>query len=114
MGIIELDVDLVPYTFNIELSERIYTLNINYNFIYDYFTMDLLLNEKVLVEGEKLVLNEILFREAYEDKDHNLNEEFPSELLMPVSDNNDTDRITINNLGKEVQLYYFDRSDITE
>lgn len=113
MGVIEIDTSQVPYAFNIELSSKIYTIAINYNYIFDYFTVDLKLGDKVLVLGEKLVINKILFREVYEDKEHNINEEFPEELLMPVSSNN-IDRITYDNLGKEVELYYFDRSELNE
>lgn len=113
MGVIEIDTSGVPYLFNIELSSKIYTIAINYNFIFDYFTIDLMLGNKTLVKGEKLVINEPLFREVYEDKEHNINEEFPKELLIPVS-SSDVNRITFDNLGKEVQLYYFDRSELYE
>lgn len=112
MGTIDIDINLVPYSFEVELSNKIYTFVINYNFANDYFTVDLLFNNIPLVQGEKLVLNEILFRDIYEDKEHNVNEEFPSELLMPVSSNNDVKRISIDNLGTDVQLYYFERSEL--
>lgn len=113
MGIIEIDKNLIPYTFDIELSGRLYTIEINYNYIFDFFTIDLYLDNKPLVKSEKLVLNEILFKDIYEDKEGNLNEKFPTEILIPLG-NNDVERITYDNFGTEVQLYYAERSELNE
>lgn len=113
MGIIEIDKALVPYTFNLELSGLIYTFTINYNFLFDYFTVDLALGDTDLVVGEKLVLNEILFRDLSEDKDGNLNNSFPSEILFPSASDDSITRITYDNFGSEVQLYYADRNEVS-
>jgi len=110
MGIIEIDKNLIPYQFDIELSGRIYTMEINYNYMFDFFTIDLYLDKKPLVKSEKLIINEILFKELYEDNEGNLNEEFPTEILIPLG-NNDTDRITYDNFGIDVQLYYAERGE---
>lgn len=112
MGVIEIDKTLVPYSFNVELSGFVYTFTINYNFLFDYFTVDLKLGDTVLVAGEKLVLNEILFRDLAEDKDGNLNNNFPREILFPAASDNSIERITYDNFGSEVQLYYADRSEV--
>ena len=113
MGIIEIDKNLIPYVFDIELSDRVYTIEINYNYIFDFLTIDLYLDKKPLVKSEKLILNEVLFKDIYEDKDGNLNEEFPTEILIPLG-NNDIKRITYDNFGKDVQLYYAERSELNE
>jgi len=113
MGIIEIDKNLIPYTFDIELSGRLYTIEINYNYIFDFFTIDLYLDNKPLVKSEKLILNEVLFKDIYEDKEGNLNEKFPTEILIPLG-NNDIKRITYDNFGKDVQLYYAERSELNE
>lgn len=112
MGVIEIDKTLVPYSFNVELSGLVYTFTINYNFLFDYFTVDLALGDTILVSGEKLVLNEILFRDLVEDKDGNLNSNFPSEILFPAASDDSIERITYDNFGSEVQLYYADRSEV--
>ncbi|WP_125153675.1 phage baseplate plug family protein [Clostridium rectalis] len=114
MGTIEIDTNLIPYSFEVELSQKIYTISVNYNYIYDFFTIDLMLNGEMLIQGEKMVLNEILFRDAYEDKEHNLNYKFPNELLIPIAVNDSITRITFENLGSDIELYYFERSEIDE
>jgi len=114
LGVIEIDKESIPYDFDLELSGRVYNFTINYNYLFDYFTVDLKLDKKILIQGEKLILNEILFRECYEDKEHNLDEEFPSEILMPIASSNDIDRVSYNNLGTDIQLYYAERSELNE
>jgi len=113
MGIIEVDKELIPYMFDIELSGRLYTIEINYNYIFDFLTIDLYLDNEPLVKSEKLVLNEILFKDICEDKEGNLNEKFPTEILIPLG-NNDIERITYDNFGAEVQLYYVERGELNE
>ncbi|KGN04169.1 phage baseplate plug family protein [Clostridium haemolyticum] len=102
--IIDIDKNMIPYEFELELSNRIYTFEIDYNFMFDFLTVTLKLNDKVLAT-EKAVLNEILFKEFYIDKEHNFNEEFPKELLYFGSNDNNVIRLTFDNLGEEVNLY---------
>lgn len=112
MGTIEIDKDLIPYRFDLELSNKIYTFIIKYNFISDFFTMDLSLNNEILVQSEKIVLNEQLFKDLYEDSEGNLNEDFFTEALIFKSSNKNIDKITFSNLQDEVKLFYYTREEI--
>jgi hypothetical protein len=114
MGIIEIDKTKIPYSFDILLSNRVYTLNINYNILFDFFTADLLLNGNVLAKNEKLVLGQFLFREIAEDSEHNINPNFPTELLYIGTSDNKVQRLGFENLGTNVFLYCIQRSEVNE
>ncbi|NEZ48025.1 hypothetical protein FDF74_12675 [Clostridium niameyense] len=114
MGIIPIYADEIPYSFEIELSKKIYTLEFNYNYIFDFFTVTLKLNKEVLVEDEKLVLNQQLFKELSKDIEGFEDEKFPEEILISVSSNGDDTRIGMDNFGDTVQLYYVTKEDLKE
>lgn len=114
MDIMPINLSLIPYTFEITLSGRVYKIAFRYNLLYDFFTVDLILNNVILVSQEKLVLGQFLFREAAEDKDHNVNSNFPNELLYVGSEDKTIDRVSITNLGDSVQIYIVDRSEVLE
>lgn len=107
MGTIPIYKGDIPYTFEIELSGKIYTIDINYNFIFDFFTITLKLNDNVLVEDEKLILNQQLFKDLYVDVENNIDIQFPQEKLIPLAKNKDLQRINFEDLGETVQIYYF-------
>lgn len=112
MYIMPIDLNSVPYTFEITLSGRVYKIALRYNTLYDFFTADLILNNVILVSQEKLVLGQFLFREVAEDKEHNINPDFPNELLYVGSEDETIGRVSITNLGDSVQIYIVDRSEV--
>lgn len=112
MGIIEIDKTLVPYQFDITLSNKNYTINVNYNYTFDFFTIDLILGTKVLVKAEKVVLDQFLFKEIYKDANGNLNEDFPEEVLFVSSGDNIVKRVSFDNLGDTVFLYYAEKEEL--
>lgn len=89
--------DQIPYQFDLELGAMIYTFELQYNADYDFFTIDCLLNDEVIVYGEKLVLNKPLFANLS-------NRLLPQELITPVDASNTEARITFTNLGETIQL----------
>jgi len=56
-----IDKTLIPYQFDIALDGRTFTIGINYNSAYDFFTIDLYRDEKLIVSGEKIVYGRALF-----------------------------------------------------
>lgn len=113
MDIIPIYLSDIPYTSEITLSNKVYTLAFDYNSIYDFFTASLSLNGTVLVENEKIVLKQFLFREIAEDKDHNVNPSFPNELIFCGTEDSTINRVSITNFGDTVNLYVVDRSEVT-
>mgnify|MGYP005778390945 CR=1 FL=1 len=95
MNVIEIEKDLIPYTFEIELENEVFVFEIDYNERYDFFTVTLYKNDIVLVQGEKIILNRPLFEGV---SDVNL----PKVTITPVS--NSEGRITFDNLGESVFL----------
>lgn len=112
MGIININKYLIPYSFTIKLSGSTYTVSIKYNVLFDFFTASLSLGDMTLVENEKLVLGQFLFREQGEDMEHNINSDFPQELLYVGSEDISIERVTWDNFGDTVFLYYVERSEV--
>lgn len=113
-GIVDIDVNQIPFNFDISLSGKIYNIALRYNVIFDFFTVDLKLNNTILVQNEKLVLDQFLFREVYEDNDHNLDPNFPSDELLYVGcEDNKIKRVSLDNLGDTVNIYVIDRKELT-
>lgn len=95
MNVIEIEKDLIPYTFEMELENEVFVFEIDYNERHDFFTVTLYKNDIVLVQGEKIILNRPLFEGV---SDVNL----PKIVITPVS--NSEGRITFDNLGESVFL----------
>lgn len=98
--IIDINKNLIPYTFDIELDD-IYIFTIRYNKEYDFFTVDLSLADEILVVGEKLVYGRPLFA-------HLRHLKVPSIPIVPVEIADNEQRVTFNNLGEKVFLYLGD------
>lgn len=113
MNIISIDLSSIPYQTEVSLSGKLYTFTFKYNSMFDFFTVDLALNGITLVSNEKIVLKQFLFREAAEDKNHNVNPNFPNELIFCGTEDSTIERVSINNFGDTVNLYTVERSEIS-
>lgn len=98
MKYIEIDKDLVPYKFDITLEGETYTFNINYNFLNDFFTIDLSKGDEIIVIGEKLIYGKPLFLSV-------LYKDIPKIDILPFDLSNRSKRITFENLNEEVFLF---------
>ena len=62
---IEIDKELIPYSFTYDYEGNIFEIEIRYNAEFDYFTADLYIlkdSEKItLILGEKLMLSQLMF-----------------------------------------------------
>lgn len=96
--ILPIDKNLIPYRFEIELNNEIFTFEVHHNQRYDYFTIDLYKNDVPLVYGEKLVLNISLF-------DSLVNVDLPQVKIIPKDRANMASRITYDNMGETVFLF---------
>lgn len=98
MKYIDIDKDLIPYQFDITLEGETYTFIVNYNNLKDFFSVDLLKNDEIIVLGEKLVYAKPLFLSAmYKD--------IPKVTILPYDISENTERITFENFNKDVFLY---------
>ena len=101
---IEINKDLVPYSFNILLADEWFELFIDYNKTADLFTVGLYRNSE-LVCSEAIVLNEPLFRDVYQPK------EFPAVTITPHDPSGVATMVTHENLGESVFLTIDDEGD---
>lgn len=103
---IPINKSIVPYSFLVELSEKLYKFELNYNAIKDFFTINLYLNDEAILYGEKLMYNVPLFL-------YKRHLDVPSELIVPISNDDTVKQITYDNFGDSVKLYAF-AGDINE
>jgi len=109
MRYIQIEKDKIPYSFDILLSNKAYTINLRYNNYSGDFTADLELNELTLIKGKKIVLNELLFEEFAYDTNGNKNVNFYDELLSFYDLTWQEKELTLDNLQETVLLYVMDR-----
>lgn len=98
MEYIEIDKDLIPYRFAIDLADEEFEIEINHNDRFDFFTIDLYKNDEVIVIGEKLMLDRELFSNI---TDTNL----PKVKIVPRDRAGIELDITYDNLESAVFLY---------
>lgn len=94
---INIEKALIPYRFEIELGAEIFELEIQYNEIGEYFTIDLIKDGEVLVYGEKIVYGEPLFSEVYDVR-------FPAPTIIPIDESGKETRVGYDNLNVTVFL----------
>lgn len=94
---IEIEKDLIPYSFDILLGEQEFEIEINYNETAELFTVTLYKNDEVLVYDEPIIYGVPLFGDCY-------NKEFPPLRIVPLDESGDTDCITYSNFNKTVFL----------
>ena len=113
INFINIDIERLPYTFDVNLSNRDYTFTIKYNFTYDSFTMDVKLGDKTLILGEKIAYGIPMFNQFQEDASSNQNPNWFTEVIYPYDLSDTETRVSIDNLNKTVFLYIFDKSELS-
>ena len=104
---IEIDTSKVPYTFSVKLEDRTYSFTIRYNDVGGFFTADLSISAtgEVLAYGDPIRYGRPMFGPIEDER-------FPLPVIIPLClTGDDIDAVTWDNLGKEVQLYLFERRD---
>ncbi|UHA71938.1 phage baseplate plug family protein [Paenibacillus sp. 481] len=96
MAILTIDKELIPYSFDIEIGQRLYTMELRYNARHDYFTVDLSGEHGPLVLGAKLNWGVPLF-------DNLETADFPNEPIIAEGIDGH-ERISWDALGETVQL----------
>lgn len=94
---IEIEKALIPYRFEVELGAELFVMEIRYNELHDYFTLDLQKDGDVLAHGEKLVYAMPLFNEVFDNR-------FPAPTIVPIDPSGKENRVTFENLNKTVFL----------
>lgn len=101
---VDIDKDELPYALEMDLG-GFYKLEFHYNAAFDFFSVDLFKNDEPLLLGEKLILNRPLFNNS-------VHIDIPYMLLVPMDRAGTATRITYDNFGDTVLLYYIDPQSI--
>lgn len=97
---IDIEKDQIPYQFDLEIAGVVYTFQIDYNAMYDYFTVDLSLAGETLAIGEKVVYGVPLF-------EHMNDTRLPAYPIVPYDLSGTETRVSWDNLGVSVFLYLY-------
>jgi hypothetical protein len=94
---IPIEKENIPYRFEIELEAEIFEMEIRYNDLYDFFTIDLYKDGEPLVYGEKVVYGVPLFQDVRDLR-------FPAVDIVPIDEARLENRVTYENFQKTVFL----------
>lgn len=89
--------NLIPYSFNIMLSDIMFEIQINYNETADLFTVTLYKEGKCLCAGEPIIYGARLFNDIYQSS-------FPPIDIIPIDESGESFEISFNNFNKTVFL----------
>ena len=107
MEYIDIEKDLVPYRFEVDLDDELFTLEINYNPDYDFFTVDLEKDGEVLVVGEKIVYGTPLFADVWDGR-------YPVQTILPWDESGLSSAVTWETLGVTCFLFTPTEEDLED
>lgn len=100
VNIIDIDKELIPYRFSLATDQNsVLEMEIRYNAEYDFFTVDLYIDSKLVVSGEKIMYGEILFKDINEKK---------VPLIIAWDFSSQSERVGFEQLGQNVELVVID------
>ena len=95
---IEINKDVVPYSFDIVLGAEWYNFEVHYNERCDLFTVTLSKNGEVLVYNEPVIYGVTLFADLYQSGKH------PMLDIVPYDESEQENTVTWDNLNETVFL----------
>lgn len=95
---IEIELDLVPYNFDILLAGESFNLEIFYNSVGDFYTVTLRKEEEVLVYNEPVIYGIELFKNVY------IADDFPRLTIIPIDESGTNLVANKKTFGKTVFL----------
>ena len=104
MNFIEIAKEQIPYQFELRIKDEIFQFEVFYNSVGDYFTLNLYKDHNLVLYGEKLVYNVVLF-------DNFKHLEIPKMKVKPYDTTGNSERITFENLNEDVFLYVLDQAN---
>jgi hypothetical protein len=92
-----IDKEAIPYRFEVDLSDEIFTFEVHYNARFDYFTVDIEKGGEVILYGAKLVYGNPLFNFLSDPR-------LPKVTITPMDEAKAEKRAGYNQLGETVYL----------
>lgn len=98
MNVIEINKNLIPYKFNIALSNEIFEMRIDYNDTADLFTASLSKDGVELCVGEPIIYGKPLFGDLVNRGG------FPTVTITPIDESGESKAVTYDNISRTVLL----------
>lgn len=95
---LEINKDIIPYTFNVLLGDELYEMRVDYNNTADMFTVSLSKDGVQLCVGEPIIYGQPLFGDLVNRGD------FPNVEITPFDDSGESNAVTYDNLSTTVFL----------
>lgn len=107
MEYVDIEKELIPYRFDVDIAEETYTFEVHYNAEHDFFTVDLEQDTEVLAVGAKLVYGVPLFGDIQDSR-------FPAYPLLPLDLSGESQAVTWATLSERVFLYVIDEGAVSD
>lgn len=98
MQYVEINKELIPYTFNIVLSDEIFEFRVDYNNTAELFTLSLWKDGKLLCCGEPIIYGQPIFGNL------KTRGNFPKVKITPIDESGENVSVTFDNLSETVFL----------
>lgn len=102
MQYIHINKDIIPYTFDILLSDELFEFRIDYNNSCGFFTVSLSKDGETLCSGEPIVYGVPLFADLL------TRGKFPKVKITPIDESKESTAVTFDNLSNTVFLQVTD------
>lgn len=102
MEYIDIEKDLIPYTFTISLAKELFEFRIDYNSTADMFTVSVSRNGVELCAGEPIIYGQVLFGDLVNRGN------FPKVTIVPIDESGECNAVTFDNLSRTVFLQIVD------
>ena len=101
---VRIDKEEIPYMADLEVDGTVYTFYIKYNTAYDYFTADLLIGERKIVNGYKIMFGVPIFQEV-------LYKDVPPIDLTPIDLGESSERCGFMEIDESIFIFIGDMHD---
>lgn len=98
MEVIEINKELIPYTFEMVLNREVFEFRVDYNNTADLFTVSLYKDGQPLCIGEPIIYGIPIFSDI-QNRGH-----FPKVTITPIDPSDETQEVTFDNLSATVLL----------
>lgn len=105
---IEINKNLIPYTFNIILSGEVFEIGVKYNEFADMFVLSLTKDGELICAGEPVVYGVPLFKDVY------ICGKYPEIRIIPFDESKEVCVVTWENFNETVYLIIDNGSDVIE
>lgn len=102
---LEINKELIPYTFDILLGGVQFGVRVDYNTKGDMFTLSLYKEDELICAGEPLIYGVPLWKDVY------MPDKYPAITIIPIDESGEATAVTYDNLNRTVFLVVDNQED---